>query len=195
LAYDWDMTDLLALFHTGLAEFGARVHRVGDEQWASATPCSDWDAGALVGHVVDEHLWLPPLMSGHDLDASGKIVESAKRTLGPDRAAAWDAAALASGRAVDEPGALDREVALSRGPTPARQYVTEMIFDLVVHGWDLGRAIGVDDPLPGELVQFALPLAESFSGSPSSFFAAAVEAPDGATDEERLVALTGRSPR
>ncbi|SRR6266536_2870985 len=189
------MTDLLALFHTGLAEFGARAHRVTDDQWASPTPCSEWDVATLVDHVVDEHLWLPPLMSGHNLDAAGKIVESEKHNLAASRADAWDAAALASGRAVDEPGALDREVALSRGPSPATDYIGEMIFDLTLHGWDLGRAIGIRDPLPDELVQFALPIAESFSGSPSSYFAPPVDPPADATAEERLVAVTGRQPR
>jgi uncharacterized protein (TIGR03086 family) len=189
------MTDLLLLFQTGLAEFGARVHQVEAEQWAAPTPCSEWNVGVLVDHMIDEHLWLPPLMSGHDLDTAGAIVESAKRTVGADRPAAWDAAALGSRGAVAEPGALDRQVALSRGPTPADEYVREMIFDLVVHGWDLGRAIGVDDAMPGELVELALPLAESFSGAPSTYFAAPVDPPDDATPQERLIALTGRAPR
>lgn len=189
------MTDLLALFHTGVAEFGARVHRVGDQQWEAGTPCSEWDVSALVDHMIDEHLWLPPLLAGHDLEAAGRIVESAKRTVGPDRGAAWDAAALGSGRAVDEPGALDRQVALSRGPAPAPEYIGEMIFDLVVHGWDLGRAVGDTDPLPDELVAFAHPIAETFSGTPSTYFAAPVDPPGDATAEERLIALTGRSPR
>jgi uncharacterized protein (TIGR03086 family) len=188
------MTDLLALFHTGVAEFGARVHRVSDEQWAAWTPCSEWDVTALVDHLIDEHVWLPPLMSGQGLDAAGKIVEAAKRNLDPDRAAAWDAVALASSRSVDEPGALDRQVELSRGPSPALEYVGEMIVDLVVHGWDLGRAIGVDDPLPGELIEFAMPLAQAVSGT-APYFAASVDPPEDATDEERLMALTGRRPR
>ena len=192
--YDWRMTDLLALFHTGVAEFGARVHRVSDEQWAGSTPCSEWDVTALVDHLIDEHLWLPPLVAGHDLEAAAKIVESEKHSLAGDRVAAWDAAVLASTRALDEPGAIDREVALSRGPTPASEYLGEMIVDATVHAWDLGRAIGVDDPLPGELVEFALPLARRFAGT-EPYFQPPVEPPADATAQERLIALTGRPPR
>lgn len=188
------MTDLTPLFDAGLTEFGMRVHRVGADQWAAPTPCSDWDVGALVDHLIDEHLWLPPLMSGHGLEAAGKIVESAKRTIGTDRAAAWDAAALASQRAVGEPGALDRQVALSRGPTSVPEYLTEMITDLTVHSWDLGRAIGVDEPLPDELVRFSMPLAERYQGA-EPYFAAPVPQPVDATNQERLIALTGRQPR
>jgi uncharacterized protein (TIGR03086 family) len=188
------MTDLSPLFDAGLAEFGMRVHRVGADQWTAPTPCSDWDVASLVDHLIDEHLWLPPLLSGRDLDAAGGMVESAKRTIGTDRAAAWDAAALASQRAIGEAGALDRQVALSRGPTPVPEYVTEMITDLTIHSWDLGRAIGVDEPLPDALVQFSMPLAERYQGA-EPWFAAPVPAPADATHEERLIALAGRQPR
>lgn len=186
------MTDLVALLHTGTAQFGARVHRVAN--WSGPTPCSEWDVNALVDHLIDEHLWLPPLLAGHDLDAAGKIVESQKHSLAGDRVAAWDAAALASGRAIDEPGVLDREVALSRGRTPASEYLSEMIADAVIHSWDLGRAIDMRDPLPPELVEFTLPLAEQFAGS-EPYFRPPVDAPADATPEERLIALSGRDPR
>src|SRR4051794_10404628 len=155
------MTDLLALFNQGLAEFGARVHRVRPDQWSGATPCTEWDVTVLVDHLVDEQLWVPPLMSGHDLGTADAIVKSEKRTLGDDRVAAWDAAALSSRRAFGEPGALEREVALSRGPTPAADYLGEMIMDAVVHSWDLGRAVGYREPLPDELVGFTLAGIES----------------------------------
>ena len=188
------MSDLLQLFRVGCALFGSRVHAVGADQWGQATPCAEWDVATLVDHVIDEHLWVPPLLGGHDLAAAGGIVESAKTTIGTDRAAAWDAAVLASQRAFGEQGALDRDVALSRGPTPASDYIGEMIADLTIHGWDLGRAIGVRDPLPVELVQFVAPLAEQYSGA-EPYFAPAVAPPADATDEERLIALSGRQPR
>jgi uncharacterized protein (TIGR03086 family) len=188
------MSDLLALFKTGCALLGSRVHAVGADQWNLATPCAEWDVATLVDHLIDEHLWAPPLLGGHDLATAGSIVDSAKRSIGTDRVAAWDAAALASQRAFGEPGALERDVALSRGPTRATDYITEMIADLTIHGWDLGRAIGVRERLPDELVQFVFPLAERYSGA-EPYFAPAVEPPDGATDEERMIALTGRRPR
>lgn len=189
------MTDLVALFQAGCAAFGARVHRVGSGQWQAGTPCTEWSVADLVDHLIDEHLWAPPLLSGHLLETARAIVESEKHTLEGDRPAAWDAASLASARAFAEDGAIDREVSLSRGPAPASEYLSEMIFDLAVHSWDLGRAIGMDEALPAELVAFALPFAQSFSGDASPWFAPPQAAPEGASDEERLIALTGRRPR
>lgn len=189
------MTDLVALFQAGCAAFGARVHRVGAEQWSAGTPCTEWSVTDLVDHLIDEHLWAPPLLSGHRLETAQAIVESEKHILEGSRSAAWDAASLASARAFAEEGVLDRAVSLSRGSTPASEYISEMIFDLAVHSWDLGRAIGMDEALPAELVAFSLPLAESFSGAASPWFAPPQPAPQDASDEERLIALTGRRPR
>jgi uncharacterized protein (TIGR03086 family) len=190
------MTDLLALFNQGLAEFGVRVHRVGPDQWTGSTPCSEWNTNALVDHLIDEQLWVPPLMSGHDLGTAEAIVKSEKRTLGGDRVAAWDAAALGSKRAFGDTGALDRDVALSRGPTPATDYLNEMLFDAIVHSWDLGRAVGYPEPLANELVQYALSGVQSFGDlSATGLFAQPVAVSGDASAEDRLVALTGRNPR
>jgi hypothetical protein len=40
----------------------------------------------------------------------------------------------------------------TRGPVPAGEYVTEVFADLLVHTWDLARALGTGDQLPEELV-------------------------------------------
>ncbi len=190
------MTDLLALFNQGLAEFGSRVHRVGADQWSAPTPCSEWDVSALVDHLIDEQVWVAPLMAGHDLDTAAAIVEESKRTLDLDRVAAWDAAALGSRDAFGAVGALDRQVMLSRGETPATDYLNEMIFDLVIHAWDLGTAIGVTDALPDELIRVTRAGVDAFGDlSASGLFSAPVPVSDGASPEEQLVALTGRHPR
>jgi uncharacterized protein (TIGR03086 family) len=139
------MDELLGMFHDGVREFGARVKAVDAGQWGSPTPDTDWCVADLVGHLTEEHRWIPPLLHGHDLEAAGKIVAAASVARGSgvgDLAAEWEDAARASLEAVGEPDALERSVELSRGPTPARQYLAEMIFDLVLHSWDLGTAIG-----------------------------------------------------
>ena len=49
-------------------------------------------------------------------------------------------------------GALERVVDLSSGPTPAREYVSQLFADHLIHAWDLARAIGADERLDPELV-------------------------------------------
>ncbi|MEP6599366.1 MAG: TIGR03086 family metal-binding protein [Actinomycetota bacterium] len=190
------MTDVLAVLDLGLETFGARVHRIRSEDWDAPTPCADWTVADLVAHLVDEQLWVPPLLNGHALDVAGQVVDAAKRSFADDRVEQWDAAALASARAFHEPGAIERTAQLSAGPTPVADYAGEVVFDLAVHSWDLGIALGITEPLPDELVRTALALAERAGDlSASGVFDPPQPVPDGASDEQRLVALTGRRPR
>ncbi len=71
-----------------------------------------------------------------------------------------------------------------------------MIFDLVVHGWDLDTAIGYSgEPLPDDVVEDVYELAKKFGDlSSSGFFDAPVEVPDDAPTLDKLIGLTGRSP-
>ena len=188
------MSELLPLLDAGFDAFSARVHQVKDDQWSSASCCSDWTIADLVMHVVDETRWAPPLLEGHDLGTAGSIVEGTADRGDPARN--WDAAVVESRRAFYQPGALERTVNLSRGPTPAAQYASEMIFDLAVHSWDLGTAVGDRIPLPAALVDFAWALAQEFGDlAVTGLFGPPVEVAEDASAEDKLVALTGRHPR
>ena len=188
---------MVAMFLSAQRAFGARVRAIGADQWKLPTPDSEWDVSALVDHLLDENWWLPPLAHGHDLDAAGKIVEAAEQAAGEDRAKAWEIASTKSADAVQEDGVLDRTASLSRGSTPMREYLGEMIFDHVVHAWDLGTAIGYSgDPLPEEVVaavyEMAKPMAPMLAGS--GMFADPVDVGDDAPALDKLLALTGRDP-
>lgn len=189
------MDDVVSRFLTAQREFGTRVHDVRDDQWGAPTPDDDWDVAALVDHLIDENRWVAPLLDGMSLAAAGDLV-AALPLPAEDRVGAWDAAAAASSAAFAGEGAVERTVELSRGPTPAIQYIGEMTFDLCIHSWDLGRAIGSQRPLPDELVQVVFAMASSI-GDLSAFgdmFKPAVSVPDDAPLVDRLVALTGRDP-
>lgn len=194
------MDEILAMFLEGQRQFGARVAAVTDDQWDGPTPDTEWSVADLVNHLVDEHRWVGPLLHGLDLDSAGKVVEGTRSLpvhggVGANLAQEWEEAATSAADAAVEPGALDREVALSRGQTPAREYLGEMIFDLTVHSWDLGRATGYPDDLPQELVRFTYDAVQRFGDmSATGMFGAPVTVPDDAPMLDRLVALTGRDP-
>jgi uncharacterized protein (TIGR03086 family) len=194
------MDDLLALFRTASDEFGARVHAVTEEQWSAATPDTEWTVADLVKHLIDEHRWMPPLLHGLDLDSAEKVVAGTRDLpvdggVGANLAESWDEAATASRAATAEEDALQRTVTLSRGDTPAEQYVAEMTFDAIVHAWDLGKAIGYSDPLPDALVSWAweqVPQLDDLAAT--GLFAPPVEVAEDAPLIDRLVAATGRRP-
>jgi len=187
------MDNLLELFSKGQHQFGLRVHRIAAEQWDAATPCSDWTVRRLVDHLIDEMRWVPPLMAGNSISEAQAVVEAPQASNDP--VAQWDSSAGAARVALAEPGALEREITLSRGLTPATDYLSEMIFDLAVHSWDLGQAVGVADALPADLVSFAAGMVEGADLSSSGVFDPPVSLSPDASEEHRLVAATGRDPR
>lgn len=194
------MDELIRMFLGAQHAFGERVHAIAETQWQAPTPCTDWTVLALVDHLVSEQRWLPPLLHGLDLASAGEVVAGA-RTLpadggvGANHAELWDEAAVAAADAVVDPGVLERQVELSRGRTPAREYLYEMALDAVVHAWDLGAAIGFAEQLPDELVAFASDAVGKFGDlSSTGMFAAPVDVPDDASPQDRLIGATGRDP-
>lgn len=196
----WSTADLLDAFLRAQRAFGDRVHAVTDDQWEAPTPDDEWNVSDLVRHLVEEHRWAAPLLHGHDLESAGKIVEGSRKLpvsggVGANVAEEWDEAATESADAFSEDGALDRSVALSRGPTPATDYAQEMTFDLIVHGWDLQKAIGYSGDFPEDIVKAVYEIAQGFGDmSDTGAFRSPVQVDDSAPLIDKLVALTGRNP-
>jgi uncharacterized protein (TIGR03086 family) len=70
-----------------------------------------------------------------------------------------------------------------------------MTFDLVIHGWDLARAIGADPGIPEDVVDATYAVAQNFGDlSGSGVFGPAVSVPDDASTLDKLLGLTGRDP-
>ncbi len=194
--------DLVAKFLSAQRAFGDRVQAISEDQWHAPTPDTEWDVAALVEHLIEENQWVAPLVHGLDLDAAGKVVEGSRKLpvdggVGANLIEVWDEASLAAADAFREEGALDRSVALSRGPTPATDYIGEMTFDHLVHAWDLGTAIGYQgEPLPADVVHAVYEMASQM-GDLSSYgdmFKPAVSVTDDAPEIDKLIALTGRNP-
>ncbi len=68
--------------------------------------------------------------------------------------------------------------------------------DLLVHGWDIARATGQDETLPAHEVTRVYADAVSLGDNLRSegVCGPAVEVPDDASDQDRLLALMGRTP-
>jgi uncharacterized protein (TIGR03086 family) len=183
--------DVKELHRRAVAFFAARVADIEESQWHLPTPCSDWDVRALVRHLVYENLWTAELMRGATLAQVGDRFEG--DILGDDPKGAWTTAmldALAAVRDVD----LDRDVDLSRGPTPARRYAFELFSDHLIHGWDLARAIGADERLDPDLVRVVYDTLKPFEEGlkATGLYGEKVEPPPGADLQTKLLAVTGR---
>lgn len=188
---DFSPVELLELFQRAQAQFTDRVDAVAPDQWEDeALP--GWTVADLVAHLVTEALWVPPLLAGEPV-AEGRFPDATSDLLGDDPFTGWESAADDALSAFAEDDALVRTVHLSRGPTPATDYILEMTADLTVHAWDLARATDGDTELDGELLTAALVYADRLpdDGIPG-LIDPPLDVPPSADPQTRLLARFGR---
>jgi uncharacterized protein (TIGR03086 family) len=190
---DFSPVELLELFQRAQAQFTDRVDAVAPDQWEDES-LPGWTVADLVAHLVNEALWVPPLLAGEPFDlVDGRFPDDTTDLLGDDPFTGWETAADGALAAFAEDDALMRTVHLSRGPTPAGEYIFEMTADLTVHSWDLASATDGDTELDGELVTAALVFAERLpeDGVPG-LFDPPLDVPASASPQTRLLARYGR---
>jgi uncharacterized protein (TIGR03086 family) len=185
------MTDYRELYRRALDRFGEHVHSIRADQWGEATPCTEWDVRALVQHLVYETMWMPPLLNGKTIADVGDALSG--DLLGDDPIGAWDRSAKENAEAVDST-LPDSVVHISRGDITAEQYTNEVFTDLVIHGWDLARAIGADETLDAESVDLLYGIFKPMEAGlkASGAYGPQVVPPSGASRQTELLAIFGR---
>jgi uncharacterized protein (TIGR03086 family) len=185
--------ELLELFQRAQNQFTDRVDAVEPGQWGDES-LPGWTVADLVAHLVNEQLWVAPLLAGEPVDLiEGRFPDGTDDLLGDDPVAGWETAADGALSAFAQDDALRHTVHLSRGPVPAADYIFEMTADLTVHAWDLARATDGDTELDGELVTAALVYAERLpEGGVPGIIDPPLEVSPSADPLTRLLARFGR---
>jgi uncharacterized protein (TIGR03086 family) len=187
------MTDIADLHAQALEATGRIVSGVAADRWHAVTPCADWDARALVNHLVSGNLWAAELAAGGTIGGVGTRLDG--DLLGSDPAAAYAASAAAAAAAFRRPGALDAPCAVSYGPVPGSVYAGHRFLDVLVHGRDLAVATGQDYTLDPELMQACRqiiePQLEAFRSAGA--LGPEVTVPADASAQIRFLALLGRT--
>lgn len=161
--------------------FEAHLAAVTDDQWAAPSPCTEWTVRELVDHAVGAQRQLGGLF--------GAAV---------DEGADWTAVRAAVQAAISDPTNLEGNAPPQVfGGMPKHQVLGIAVGDLLLHAWDLARAIGADETLPAEAVQA---VAMGFQRMPEpmlrsgGMFGPAIEVADDASEQDKLLAFTGRQP-
>jgi uncharacterized protein (TIGR03086 family) len=187
------VTDIAELHAQALDATGRIVGGVRADRWHAATPCGDWDARALVNHLVSGNWWAAELAVGRTIGQVGSRLDG--DLLGDDPAAAYAESAAAAAAVFRRPGALDAPCAVSYGPVPGSVYAGHRLLDVLVHGWDLAVATGQDYTLDPELMeacrQVIEPQLEAFRSAGA--LGPEVAVPAGAGAQTRFLALLGRN--
>lgn len=124
------------------------IGRVRPDQLRNATPCSDWNVRALIGHVVGGNLKFAAMVAGEhgpgpDEDA-----------LGDDLLAGFVNSFDGLSAVFDRGGFLEQVFPTPLGDGPGELLVGLRITELTVHSWDVAAATGQARDLDPELVAF-----------------------------------------
>jgi len=163
---------------------------VRPDQYDDKTPCDEWTVRDLLEHIVG-------VVAGLGAAAAGTAGDNPEQfVLAADPAAQFEKAAAAALAAWRTPGVLDRVIDGGAGPMPGHVLATINLLDTATHTWDLATATGQPAELPEPLAQAATEASRTIV-SPEirpGRFGPEVEAPDGASTTQQLVAFLGRTP-
>ncbi|MBZ2194913.1 TIGR03086 family metal-binding protein [Occultella gossypii] len=165
----------------------ALLGSVPNDRWSATSPCEGWSARDVVRHLIDTQR---EFLTGQDLD------------LGPapdvdaDPVAAWRVHSARVAALLADPAVAERGYDGFFGPTTiGATFERFYVWDMVVHRWDIARAAGTDESLTGYELDMIETGADSFGPTlyMDGICGPAVDPPDGADRQTRLLARLGRA--
>ena len=132
-------------------EFRARLYMVDSRSWGLATPCEGWSVRELTSHVGVGNQRTTYFLGGASHEEAAAKVD--RDLVGEDPSGAFDWSLSAQARAFADEDALERPCETDIGEITGRQLLRFRILDLVLHRWDLSRAIGTNEYLDAVLVE------------------------------------------
>ncbi len=184
------MSDIAARYRRVAGRFTKLIHEVPENAWERPAPCEGWVARDVVRHLVD---WIPAFLAsaGGPALPAGIPVET-------DPVGAWGAVDDGIQAILDDPVTSALEISHPRAGAHRLDDAIAMFFlgDVLVHTWDLARAVGLNDTLDPEVVHDMLvgmePLDDMLRASGQ--YGPRVDVPHDADEQTRLIAFTGRRP-
>lgn len=191
----------LQALEIALELMGRTIDRVGPDQWASPTPCPEWNVSELVNYNIRNVRFATGLFDGSD----GPNPMNVASPLAPDGSDGKDAAKLFFEASTGLIAAVknlgpERQVDTPFGRMRGEGFLPYPSTDLVIHAWDLAQATGnvweIDEGLADICYRTRLRLVEMAQKHPllQRDFAPPLELPPDASIQEKLLALSGRQP-
>jgi uncharacterized protein (TIGR03086 family) len=180
------MTDVQDRYRQVASGFDAAVRAVTPGKWEAQSPCEQWRARDVVGHVVEGHRSVIAGVKGGDPKPLGADED-------PRRA--WEDATRAIDEITGDPEASAKEIDGPAGRMPAGQIIGQFVsMDLLVHTWDLARAVGTDEHLDGDSVHHAYEALKPMDAMihQPNFFGPKLEPPPGADLQTEFLYFLGR---
>jgi uncharacterized protein (TIGR03086 family) len=175
------MSDVLNRYREIADGFSARVDVASDGKWDRVSPCDGWKARDVVSHVINAHRQMVLGQDQFPPDA--------------DLAAGWADARGQVETLASDPAKMAETVPTPLGAMPREQLIGSMVtMDLLVHTWDLARAVGADEGLHPDAVAQAYQMMKPMDAMirQPGVFDPKVEPPAGADLQTEFLCFLGR---
>ena len=166
--------------------FAAKIDAVPEDKWAAQSPCEEWTALDVVRHVSET----PGMFYGF----IGKEAEPLP-PVEDDPAAAFAAMRRQMQATLDDPGLATTTFDGFFGRSTFEKAVDRFLnFDLLIHGWDLARATGLDEHMDPEDVKRLDQAAAQFGDAARApgVFGPEIEVPADADPQTKVLGFVGR---
>lgn len=179
------MTDVRDGYQQVASGFGGAV-RAASDKWEAQSPCEGWTARDVVAHVVQGHRGVIAGLRGGE-----------SKPLGADEdpRQAWEEASRTMEEITADPAVLAQEIDGPVGRMPAGEIIGRFVtMDLLVHTWDLARAVGADERLDNDSVRNAFEALRPMDAMirQPNVFGPKLEPPPGADLQTEFLYFLGR---
>jgi uncharacterized protein (TIGR03086 family) len=186
------MDDFAALDRAALDWAASAVADVGEADLGRPTPCAGWTVRDLLGHMIATNDGFAGSLAG--AGPEGEVWD--RLDYAGDAAEGF---AVSGDRLTGALAAADPTIKTQiwpYGPVSLRGIYAMHIVDMVVHGWDVARAVGADRTPEPELASAAYKMMLRFpvEARPSRAWGLIVPVDDGASDLDKLLGYVGRTP-
>ncbi|MDN5724908.1 MAG: TIGR03086 family metal-binding protein [Propionibacteriales bacterium] len=171
-------------FHAAAEPFTDVVEAVPVDAWSSPSPCEGWSAKDVVDHVITTQ---NDCLAGQQLPTV---------TVQGDPAEQWRTQRTHVAELLADPTIADREYDGAMGRTTIGATLgTFYGFDLIVHRWDVARAVGTDTQFTDDELEL---LESSIAGFGDHLYAEGICRPPVTVDpdasrQRRVLGLLGRT--
>jgi uncharacterized protein (TIGR03086 family) len=161
------------------------VRGVTPDQLDLPTPCADFTVGGLLDHLSGSGLYLVDAAGGTPVKP-GTVTPETVATVLKQVSQAWS-----------RPEAWEGQAEIGGQTMPASLMGGMALTELVMHGWDLARAIGAPVEWDAELLDYLIVEVPktAATGRQLGAYGPAVPVPDDASTLDRLLGMTGRDPQ
>jgi uncharacterized protein (TIGR03086 family) len=181
------MSDIAERYARITDQFTERVRAVPADGWNNPSPCEDWTARDVVGHLTE---WIPAFFG------SAGVEFPAVPSVQDDPVGAWVTVQATIANALADPELAGTQVETPFSTQSFAETVDMIVTgDVFTHTWDLSRATGQSETLdPEQLQRMIIGVAAMPEEAlrADGMFGPKVDVRDDADDQTRFLAYLGR---